>query len=63
MSESLNEIKGYRRAVLLDLYNQCTEKQQEFFNRMYVSVEVIAEDKIDWAIRQCERSIENNNQK
>ncbi len=63
MSDTLNRIKEYRKQALIDLYNQCTEEQQNLFNRMYVSVDKISEDKIDWAIQQCERTILKNESK
>ncbi len=63
MSETLNKIKDYRKKLLIDLYNQLTLAQQDLFNRMYVGVEEIPDDKIDWAIQQCERTISKNKQK
>lgn len=63
MSEALNKIKDYRKKSLIDLYDQLTPAQQDLFNRMYVGVEEIPDDKIDWAIQQCERTISKNKQK
>jgi hypothetical protein len=60
MSEALNNIENYRREVLRELYNCCTEAQQKFFCRMYKSVDEIDDSKIDWAIKQCERTIASN---
>ena len=60
MSETLKQLKEHKHQVLKDLLSQCTEKQQLFFNRMYVSVGTIPEEKWDWAIEQCERTIKNN---
>ncbi len=60
MSESLQKIKDYKMQILRSLYNQCTEPQQVLFCRMYKSVDEIPEDRIDWAIQQCERTIEAN---
>ena len=51
-----------KREVLRELLNQCTDKQIEFFNRMYIDIEVIPYDKMDFAIRQCEATILKNNQ-
>jgi len=48
------------RKKLTSLYYQLTESQKDFFNRMYGSVEMIYDEKIEWAIKQCERTIENN---
>lgn len=61
MSEALNKIKQFRRQTLSELLDQCTEPQQDLFERMYGAVSTIPESKIDWAIQQCERTIEKNN--
>jgi len=61
MSEALNKIKQYRQQILEGLYNQCTPKQQALFKQMYGSVKKVPDDKIDWAIQQCERTVANNN--
>ena len=70
MSESLNKIKAYRRQILIDLYNQCTEPQQMIFKRMYSHknlelgindiINKMPDDKIDWSIQQCEKTVEKN---
>lgn len=64
MTKELNELigrhKDEKRELLKKLYDQCTEPQQQLFCRMYKSIEDIPEDKIDWAIQQCERTIEKN---
>lgn len=62
MSEALNKIKDYRKKSLIDLYDQLTPAQQDLFNRMYIDVKEIPDDKIDWAIQQCERTISKNKQ-
>lgn len=59
MSVALEKIRKFRKQVLVDLYNQCTEPQQALFNRMYGSIDKIPEEKINWAIQQCERTIAN----
>lgn len=58
------------RQILKDLLAQCTEEQQLFFKRMYShknlelhindAVDQMDTEKIDWAIRQVERTIEKN---
>lgn len=68
-SEALNNIDSFRKQTLVDLYNQCFPKQQELFRRMYfnspdevdiaVRVHDIPDDKINWAIQQCENTIKN----
>jgi 3-methyladenine DNA glycosylase AlkC len=60
MSNALQEIKDYRKKVLVDLYSQCTKPQQEIFKKMYNSIETIPDKNIDWAIQQCERTIIKN---
>lgn len=57
--------------MLKDLLAQCTEKQQMLFKRMYSHenlelpinevVDQMPDDKIDWAVTQCERTVEKNN--
>ncbi len=59
-SEALNDIKEYRNQKLRDLLAQCTEGQQGMFNRMYGSVETIADECINRAIEQCEATIKKN---
>lgn len=61
MSEALKKVEDFKKQVLLDLYNQCTEPQQNMFKRMHGSVETIEDDKIDIAIQQCERTITKTN--
>jgi len=48
------------RKSLRDLLAQCTDKQIDLFNRMYVSVEEIPKEKMLWAFKQCERTIIDN---
>jgi hypothetical protein len=62
-SETLNNIKAYRRKALTDLLEQCTVLQIKLFKLMYYSVETIPDEKIDWAIRQCENTIKSNKKK
>lgn len=56
--------------ILKGLLEQCTEGQQIMFKRMYSYknlecpinevVDNMIPDKIDWAISQCERTVEKN---
>lgn len=56
--------------ILKGLLVQCTEGQQMMFKRMYShknlnlpineAVDKMDPDKIDWAISQCERTVEKN---
>jgi len=69
MDNSLN-IKTLGRDILKDLLSQCTEDQQMLFKRMYSHddlernindvVDQMPDDKINWAISQCERTVYNN---
>ena len=51
------------RSKLTNLYYQLSEGQKALFNRMYGSIETIEDSKIEWAIQQCIRTIENNVEK
>jgi hypothetical protein len=51
------------RNKLTNLYHQLTEGQKALFNKMYGSIETIEDKKIEWAIQQCVRTIENNVEK
>ncbi len=69
MDNSLN-IKTLGRDILKDLLSQCTEDQQMLFKRMYShdnlerdindAVDQMPDDKVNWAISQCERTVYNN---
>lgn len=60
-SENLKKVEEYKRQILQELYDQQTDAAKDLFNRMYVSVDEIPEEKIDWAIQQCERTLEKRN--
>lgn len=63
MSETLDRLKNEKKQALKDLLNKCTEPQVNLFNRMYGSIETIPEEKIDWAIQQCESTVKKNKEK
>jgi hypothetical protein len=48
---------------LYQLYHQLNKAQQNLFNLMYGSIDTIKEEKIEWAIKQCERTLEKNVEK
>lgn len=57
------------RNILKELLAECTEGQQTMFKRLYSNnielpinevVDKMDTDKIDWAISQCERTVEKN---
>lgn len=67
----MNEtLKNAGKGILKQLLSQCTEDQQMMFKRMYSHknlelpidevVDNMEDDKIDWAITQCERTVEKN---
>lgn len=60
-SGTLNKIRMYIRQELQDLYDQCTEAQQDIFCRMYGSVGKISMEKIPWAIVQIENTLSKRN--
>ena len=61
------------RRILKELLSNCSNEQQVMFKRMYSHknlqlpindvIEQMNDDKIDWAITQCERTVEKNNKK
>ncbi len=48
---------------IFQLYHQLNKSQQNLFNLLYGSVDSIKEDKIEWVIKQCERTINKNIEK
>jgi hypothetical protein len=48
---------------LYQLYHQLNKAQQNLFNLMYGSIDTIKEEKIEWAIEQCERTLEKRVEK
>lgn len=59
----MNSAETILRDHLKSLLAQCKPEQVSFFNQMYKSADEIPYSKIDWAISQCERTIEKNKQK
>ena len=60
MSEALEKISIYKRQVLKDLYDQCTEGQQGKFNQIFKGIDRVPEEKIESAILICERTVAKN---
>lgn len=54
------QVADYKRNMLRELLDQCTEKQIDFFNRMYGSVDLIPEDKMKRAYEQCKDTLIKN---
>ena len=59
-SNILEHLKDYKLFLLKILLSTCSEKEISLFNKMYGSVDIIPDDKIDWAIQQCENTIVKN---
>lgn len=59
-TECERKVDEYRRQLLRDGLAQCKEAQVMLFNRMYGSVDDIADDQIDIAFRQIENTIKKN---
>ena len=58
MSEALKKIDKYRYDILRKLFSQCTEKQQKFFNRLYLyGIDHIPKEKLDWAMQQIQSTL------
>lgn len=63
-------LKNAAKDILKGLLSKCTEPQQMLFKRMYshnrleLSIDEVVDqmdsDKLDWAISQCERTVEKN---
>ena len=51
-----------KRHVLSHLLEQCTERQQRFFDVLWGSVNEIPIESLDRAIDQCERAVLKNNE-
>lgn len=60
MSDTLKKIADFGREELRKLLAQCKPEQIAFFNRLYVSVDDIPQEKIPRAIQQCEATIAKN---
>ena len=50
----------FKREMIRESLNNCTEKQIDLFNRMYGSIEVIKEAQMRHAYNQCRRTLEKN---
>ena len=60
MSEASKKILEFKRTLMRDMLLQCTDKQRAFFNQLYVSVDYIKEEQMEWAFQQIEETIKNN---
>jgi len=67
-----NQLQNYARRTLKDNLAQLTDDNRLLFKRMYAKgnlnlsisevVDLMEEDKLDWAMQQVERSLINNRQ-
>lgn len=55
-----DRVEEYRRQTLKELYLRLHPNQKEIFNKMYVNVDNVTGEQINWAIKQCERTIQAN---
>lgn len=56
-----NTFENLGREKLKELLSKLPQSWVDVFNRMYGSVNTIPLEKIDWAIQQCERSLDKLN--
>jgi hypothetical protein len=63
MGDLNNKATEFKREQLRGVLNQCTPEQIAFFNRMYKSIDLIPEEKMDRAYEQCIATIEKNRKK
>lgn len=73
MSEALKAIRKFKESLMKDLLDQCTEKQIDFFKRIFshkepdISLDRVLqnmpEKEIEGAIALIERTIESNKRK
>jgi len=59
----VNTFEEMGKTKLRQLLTQCTNEQQNMFNRIYKSVDTLPMEKIDCAIQLVERTIEKNEEK
>lgn len=52
--------ENFKREKLRKVLKRCTSKQQDIFNRMYGSIEIIEEKKMTWAYQQVMSSLTKN---
>jgi hypothetical protein len=49
-----------KKEQLKNLFYQLKKNQQTLFNMMYGSIDTIADDRVDWALKQVERTLQKN---
>lgn len=59
--DCLKEVIDFKRGMIKELLEKCTEQQVKVFNLMYrCSVDEIPKNRLDWAICQCKRTVSEN---
>ena len=53
-------VTEFKRNLLREQLDKCTEVQQDLFNRMYGSIDAIRDDKMRWAYQQVCRTVADN---
>lgn len=54
-------MKKTKKHKIKDLLDRLQPGQVKVFYAMYTAVEAVPEKKLDWAIKQCEITLDNNN--
>ena len=54
------KVTEFKRHLLREQLDKCTEGQQDLFNRMYGSLDVIRDDQMRWAYQQVCRTVADN---
>jgi hypothetical protein len=60
MSDFEGKVLKFKRSLVRELLDQCSSVQVKFFNKMYGGIDVIDENSMSHAYRQCQRTIEKN---
>ena len=60
MNEFKLKVIEYKRGLVKELLDQCTDKQQLLFNRMYKNIDEIKEEKMGIVYDQCKKTVEKN---
>lgn len=57
-----DEVIIYKKSLITNALNKCTEEQQKFFIRIYGEISLIDESKLDQAMTIIERTINKRKQ-
>jgi len=62
-TETLDKIREFRYNKLQELLDKCSDGSKDKFKRMYgtLNANEMPDDKIDWAIQQCENTLRKFN--